>query len=649
MHAAGYGLADMRSNVAIAPDTIFHLASSGKQITGLGILMLAEAGKLDLNDPVSRHLPELAGFDPKVTIRRLLHHTSGIRDFYDEEGVEEVMARCERPANADIIRTYVDLGCPMARPGIKPGDEFSYSNSGYDLLGTVIERASGQSYHDFFQDRVFDRLGMKDTFTAPDRRVNDRRRASGYELDDDGNFIDAGENAYDDLVGSGSFFTTVLDLCLYDQALATNALVSAASMREALTSGRTNDGKLTDYGFGWYLRRLRGHAVCRSPGRMDRLLLLHLPLSRSAAQHLHPVEPSQRRHRRRRQRRDCRLPLITPPAYHGHVECQSHLEGWSMRKLIIAIALTAFAGIAGVQAQTYPSRSITLIVPFPPGGSTDVAARIMAERMRPLLGQPVIIENVGGAGGSIAVGRLARATPDGYTIDIGQWDTHVGSIIYPLTYDLQKDFEPIGLVSVNPQLMVAKKALPADDLKGLVAWMKANPDKITFVNQNAAAQVTGILFEQATGQKVQFIPYRGAGPAMTDLVSGQVDLLVVQGAVALPQVRGGTIKAIANLSSQRSASMPDIPTSEESGVPGLYMSGWFGFFAPKATPKDVIAKLNSAMVQALADPTVRTRFADLGLDVASREQQTPEGLAAFQKTEIEKWWPIIKATGVKGE
>jgi tripartite-type tricarboxylate transporter receptor subunit TctC len=320
-----------------------------------------------------------------------------------------------------------------------------------------------------------------------------------------------------------------------------------------------------------------------------------------------------------------------------------------MRKLIIAIALTALAGTAGVQAQGYPSRSITIVVPFPPGGSTDVAARIMAERMRPLLGQSVIIENVGGAGGSIAVGRVARASPDGYTIDIGQWDTHVGSIIYNLSYDLQKDFEPIGLISVNPQLMVGKKALPADDLKGLVAWMKANPGKVTFVNQNAAAQVTGLLFEQATGQKVQFIPYRGAGPAMTDLVSGQVDLLVVQGAVALPQVRAGTIKAIANLSPQRSASMPDIPTSDEGGVPGLYMSGWFGFFAPKGTAKDVIAKLNSAMVQALADPAVRARFTELGLDVASRQQQTPEGLAAFQKAEIEKWWPIIKAAGIKGE
>jgi tripartite-type tricarboxylate transporter receptor subunit TctC len=183
----------------------------------------------------------------------------------------------------------------------------------------------------------------------------------------------------------------------------------------------------------------------------------------------------------------------------------------------------------------------------------------------------------------------------------------------------------------------------------MVAHMKANPGKITFVNQNAAGQVSGILLQQLTDTRVQFIPYRGAGPAMTDLISGQVDLLVVQGAVALPQVRGGTIKAIANLSPRRSASMPDIPTSDEGGVPGLYMSGWFGFFAPKGTPKDIIAKLNGAMVQVLADPAVRARFAELGLDVASREQQTPEGLAAFQQAEIEKWWPIIKAANVKPE
>jgi tripartite-type tricarboxylate transporter receptor subunit TctC len=320
-----------------------------------------------------------------------------------------------------------------------------------------------------------------------------------------------------------------------------------------------------------------------------------------------------------------------------------------MRKSIAAMALTVFAGIASAQAQTYPSRSITIIVPFPPGGSTDVIARVMAERMRPVLGQPVIIENVGGAGGSIAVGRVARAAPDGYTIDIGQWDTHVGSIIYRLNYDLQKDFDPIGLISINPQLLVGKKALPADDLRGLIAWMKANPGKATFVNQNAAAQVTGILLQQSTGTQVQFIPYRGAGPAMQDLVAGQVDLLVVQAAVALPQVRAGTIKAIANLSPRRSPTLPDIPTSDEGGVPGLYMSGWFGFFGPKGMPKDVTAKLNDAMVQALADPAVRARFADLGLDVAAREQQTPEGLAAFHKAEIEKWWPIIKDANVKAE
>ncbi|MFL5084857.1 MAG: tripartite tricarboxylate transporter substrate-binding protein [Xanthobacteraceae bacterium] len=320
-----------------------------------------------------------------------------------------------------------------------------------------------------------------------------------------------------------------------------------------------------------------------------------------------------------------------------------------MIKLIAAATLTIFAAVAAVQAQTYPSRTITLVVPFPPGGSMDVVARIMAERMRPLLGQPVIIENVGGAGGSIAVGRVARAAPDGYTIDIGQWDTHVGSVIYPLNYDLQKDFEPIGLISVNPQLMVGKKALPADDLKGLVAWMKANPGEAKFVNQNAAAQVSGLLLQQSTGTRVNFIPYRGAGPAMQDLVAGHVDLLVVQAAVALPQVRAGAIKAIANLSPRRSQAVPDIPTSDEGGVPGLYMSGWFGFFAPKNTPKDIIAKLNAAMVQVLDDPGVRARFSELGLDIASREQQTPEGLAAFHKAEIEKWWPLIRAAGVKAE
>ncbi|MDP3074725.1 tripartite tricarboxylate transporter substrate-binding protein, partial [Bradyrhizobium sp.] len=223
-----------------------------------------------------------------------------------------------------------------------------------------------------------------------------------------------------------------------------------------------------------------------------------------------------------------------------------------MSRWLVALAM-AVAGIVSAQAQGYPTRPITLIVPFPPGGSTDAAARILAERMRVPLGQPIVIENVGGAGGSIGVGRVARAAPDGYTFDIGQWDTHVGSIIYKLDYDLEKDFEPIALISNNPQLLVAKIDLPANTLGELVNWMKANPDRINFVNQNAAANVTGVMFEKLTKQKVQFIPYRGAGPAMTDLMAGTVDLLVVQGAVALPQIRAGKIKALANLLVARSA------------------------------------------------------------------------------------------------
>ncbi|MFN0299430.1 MAG: tripartite tricarboxylate transporter substrate-binding protein [Burkholderiales bacterium] len=320
-----------------------------------------------------------------------------------------------------------------------------------------------------------------------------------------------------------------------------------------------------------------------------------------------------------------------------------------MKKLVAVIALALLSGLAYAQAPAYPSRPVTLIVPFPPGGSTDTAARIIGERMRTPLGQTVVIENVGGAGGTIGVGRVARAAPDGYTIDIGQWDTHVGGIIYPLTFDLQKDFEPIGLMSVNPQLIIARKGFPADDLKGLVAYMKANPGKATFVEQNAAAKVTGILMQQSTGTEVLFVPYRGAGPAMQDMLAQQVDLMVVQAAVTLPQARAGAVKILANLSPVRSPVVPGVPTSAESGIPGLYASGWFGLFAPRGTPKEVVARLNAAMVQALADPAVKARFSDLGLDIASWEQQAPEGLAAFHKAEIEKWWPVIKAANIKME
>ncbi|HUP30317.1 MAG TPA: tripartite tricarboxylate transporter substrate-binding protein [Usitatibacter sp.] len=321
-----------------------------------------------------------------------------------------------------------------------------------------------------------------------------------------------------------------------------------------------------------------------------------------------------------------------------------------MTRLFVALALTVFAGIAAAQAPAYPSRAITIVSPFPPGGSTDAVARVMAERMRNFLGQSVVVENVGGAGGSIGAGRVARASPDGYTIDIGQWDNHVANgVVYSLNYDLQKDFEPIGLLSINPQLLLGRKGLPADDLKSLVAWMKANPGKATFANQQASAQTAGVLMQQLTGTQVLFVPYRGGGPAMQDLMAGHIDLLVIQAAAAMPQVRAGTVKAFAILAPTRSAVVPDIPTVDEGGVAGLYLPGWFALFAPKGTPRDAIAKLNAAMVQSLADPATRTRFADLGLDIASREQQTPEGLAAFHKGEIEKWWPIIKAAGIKAE
>src|SRR5262245_6801507 len=318
-----------------------------------------------------------------------------------------------------------------------------------------------------------------------------------------------------------------------------------------------------------------------------------------------------------------------------------------MRRLIVSAVLFALSGVAA--AQGFPTRPITLVVPFPPGGSTDTAARIIGERMRAPLGQTVVIENAGGAGGSIALGRVARANPDGYTIDIGQWDTHVGNIIYPLNYDLQKDFQPIGLMTINPQLMIARKGFPADDLKGLVAWLKANPGKATFVEQTAAAKISGIQMMQATGTKVEFIPFRGAGPAMQAMLGGQVDLMVLQAAAALPQARSGGVKILANLSPARSAVVPNVPTSDESGIPGLYAAGWFALFAPRGTPREVIARLNGAMVETLADPAVRARLSDLGLDIASREQQTPEGLAAFHKAEIDKWWPVIKAAGIKIE
>ena len=324
------------------------------------------------------------------------------------------------------------------------------------------------------------------------------------------------------------------------------------------------------------------------------------------------------------------------------------------RRMFLAsfVFAAAFGNVAIAAEQAYPSRPITMIVPFAAGGPTDTIARILAEHMRVSLGQPVILENVTGAAGSIGAGRVARAAGDGYTLVIGVWGTHVlNGAIYPLSYDLLKDFEPISLVASNPMVIVAKKAMPANDLMELIAWLKANPDKASAgtTGTGGASHVAAILFQKETGTRFQFVPYRGLAPAMQDLVAGQIDMMIDNPATSLPQARAGTIKAYATTAKARLAAAPDIPTADEAGLPGFTVSQWTALWAPKGTPKDIIAKLNEAVVESLADKNVLARLADLGQSIPPRDQQTPEALGAYQKAEIEKWWPIIKAANIKAE
>ncbi len=332
-----------------------------------------------------------------------------------------------------------------------------------------------------------------------------------------------------------------------------------------------------------------------------------------------------------------------------------------MKRLLPAFAFVAASGLATVAclgtlgnaaAQSYPNRPITMVVPLAPGGSTDVIARIMAEGMRAALGQTIVVENTTGAGGTIGIGRLARATPDGYTFGIGQWGTNVANgAVHNLPYDLLKDFEPIALISTQPFLIVARKSMPADNLKDLLLWLKTNSGKASQGNSGIGtpSHVGGIFFQNAIGVRYTMVPYRSAGQSMQDLVAGNIDVMLDTPAVSLPQLRNGNIRAYAVTARQRLATAPEIPTTDEAGLPGFYFSFWHAFWAPKGTPKDIVAKLNDAVVRTLADPGLRRKLVDSSQDIFPREQLTPEALGTFQKAEIDKWWPIIRAAGIKAE
>jgi tripartite-type tricarboxylate transporter receptor subunit TctC len=316
------------------------------------------------------------------------------------------------------------------------------------------------------------------------------------------------------------------------------------------------------------------------------------------------------------------------------------------------LAFAALAAAASSFAQGYPSRAITVVVPFSAGGPTDTIARIMAERMGRTLGQTVIVENVTGAGGSIGVNKVVRTPADGYTMGIGHIGTHViVEAIQPVQFDVLKDLEPVGMVCSNPQLVVAKLATPAKNFKEFIDYVKANPDKVSAGTGGAGtpAHLSAVYFQQKTGANFQIVHYRGAAPAMQDMLAGHIDLNFDQAANALPQVRAGKVKVFAVTAPKRLAAAPDIPTVDEAGLPGLYMSIWHGFWVPRGTPAAVIAKLNAAMVEALADPAVRKRLEDLGQELPPLDQQTPAALGAHHKAEIDKWWPLIKQAGIKAD
>jgi tripartite-type tricarboxylate transporter receptor subunit TctC len=321
------------------------------------------------------------------------------------------------------------------------------------------------------------------------------------------------------------------------------------------------------------------------------------------------------------------------------------------RFLHLATAAVALPGVSRVaRAQAYPTRSITMIVPFPAGGTGDAIARIIADWMRRSLEKPVVIENVGGADGSIGSGRVARARPDGYTIQYGITSTHVlNGAFYSLPYDVLNSFSPIAAIAVGSPMIVGRNTFPANDLSELIIWLKANPNKASMAIGFTGARLFATYLQQQIGTQFTLVPYRGTAPAMQDLVAGQIDLSIDFAVTSLPLVRAGSIKGYARASDRRSEQAPDIPTFAEIGWPVLTYFEWAALFAPQGTPRDIINKLNAAVVEALADPLVRSRITEFGGEIFPPEQQTPEALAAMQKAETEKWWPIMKAAGIRAE
>jgi tripartite-type tricarboxylate transporter receptor subunit TctC len=323
-----------------------------------------------------------------------------------------------------------------------------------------------------------------------------------------------------------------------------------------------------------------------------------------------------------------------------------------MRRTALAACIALLTFVANALADSFPSHPITIVVPFSAGGPSDAMARILAERMKTALGEAILVENVTGAGGSIGVGRAVRSPPDGYTVSFGHLGTHVANgAIYKLGYDLVADLEPVALLPSNPMIIVSKNAVPAKSLKELLAWLRARPAPATAGTAGAGSgsHIAGLYFESVTGIKLQYVPYRGTAPAMNDLVAGQIDLIVDQTSNSIGQVRAGTIRAYAVTDSKRVESAPDVPTTDEAGLPGFHMTLWSGLWVPKDTPKDIVAKLNAAAVDALNDPAVRKQLENLGLQMPPTEKLSPEALGDWQKAEIAKWWPMIKAANVKVE